>query len=264
MNERRGPWFLLTGLVIGLLFGLLYTWVINPSRLMDTSPDHLAPAFKEHYRSIIALAYESNGDLGRARGRLDLLKDENPAVELSAQAQRILAQGGSPQEARALAALASAMGVQVTSITQETDNRNEAVSTSNTSEGPLATPTFAVTLTPSVNANAAFVLKRQDPLCDASLEEGLLQVDVMDASGRPVPGVQITMRWAGGEETFATGLNLAISPGYADFVMQPGLEYSLQAGIGEIVTDLSTQSCTSSSGSSFDGGWQLFFVEDSE
>jgi hypothetical protein len=96
-----------------LLFGLLYTWVINPSRLVDTSPDHLAPAFKEHYRSMIALAYESNGDLGRARGRLDLLKDENPAIEFSAQAQRILAQGGSPQEARALAALASAMGVQV-------------------------------------------------------------------------------------------------------------------------------------------------------
>ncbi|HSV86182.1 MAG TPA: hypothetical protein VLH85_06380 [Levilinea sp.] len=110
MNERRGPWYLITGLVIGLLFGLLYAWVINPSRLVDTSPDRLAPAFKTHYRSMIALAYESNGDLGRARGRLGLLKDEDMVTELSAQAQRILAQGGSPQEARALAALAAALG----------------------------------------------------------------------------------------------------------------------------------------------------------
>jgi hypothetical protein len=245
MNERKGPWYLLTGLVIGLLFGLLYTWVVNPARLVDTSPDYLAPAFKEHYRSMIALAYESSGDLGRARGRLGLLKDDDPAGELSAQAQRILAQGGSPQEARALAALASAMGVQVPAGPVPVVIGEEA-GTPQPAEATLATPTLAVTLTPGANANAAFVLKKQDPLCDA-LTEGLLQIDVVDASGRPVPGVRIIIRWAGGEETFATGLNPTISPGYADYVLQPGVQYSLQAGTGETVPDLTTQPCPAAS-----------------
>jgi len=254
VSERRGPWYLITGLVIGLLFGLLYTWVINPSRLVDTSPDRLAPAFKEHYRSMIALAYESNGDLGRARGRLGLLKDEDAVAELSAQAQRILAQGGSPQEARALAALAAALGGQapaqpaVTSAPgEETGARSDL-------------PTLAVTLTPGSSANAAFFLKQREPLCDAALKEGTLQVDVVDASGRPVPGVRIVIRWAGGEEAIATGLYPSISPGYADYVMRAGEVYSIQAGTGEVVSDLSTQSCSSS----YEGGWRLFFVEATE
>jgi hypothetical protein len=255
MSERRGPWYLLTGLIIGLLFGLLYTWVINPSRLVDTSPDRLAPAFKEHYRSMIALAFESNGDLGRARGRLGLLNDEDAVAELSAQAQRILAQGGSPQEARALAALAATMGGgQVPARTAEPAATRE--DTGARSE----IPTVAVTLTPAVNANAAFVLKQREPLCDAALPEGTLQVDVVDTGGLPVPGVRLIIRWAGGEETFATGLYPSISPGYADFVMQPGVTYNLQAGTGEIVPDLSTQTCSSS----YEGGWRLFFVEATE
>jgi hypothetical protein len=263
MNERRGPWYLLTGLVIGLLIGLLFTWVINPTRLIDTSPDRLAPAFKDHYRSMIALAYESNGDLGRARGRLGLLKEENSAAELSAQAQRILAQGGSPQEARALAELASAMGVQVPSVPVEPAAIGERAATAPPEQNSTVVPTQAVTLTPDANPNAAFSLKKRDPLCDAALPEGLLQVDVIDAGGLPVAGVRITMRWAGGEEIFATGLNPAISQGYADYVMQSGVQYSLQVGTGELVSDLSTQSCPAASGRTFEGGWRLLFVEDS-
>jgi hypothetical protein len=93
------------------------------------------------------------------------------------------------------------------------------------------------------------------------LPEGLLQVDVIDASGLPVPGVRITIRWAAGEETFATGLNPSISQGYADYVMQSGEQYSLQVGTGEMVSDLSTQSCPASSGRTFEGGWRLLFIE---
>jgi hypothetical protein len=83
----------------------------------------------------------------------------------------------------------------------------------------------------------------------------------MDVSGRPVAGVRITIRWAAGEETFATGLNPSISQGYADYVMQPGVQYSLQVGTGESVSDLSTQSCPAASGRTFEGGWRLLFIE---
>jgi hypothetical protein len=44
--------------------------------------------------------------------------------------------------------------------------------------------------------------------------------------------------------------------------MQPGIQYSLQAGTGEIVTNLMTQTCPASTGGSYEGGWRLFFVEE--
>lgn len=110
MNERRGPWYLLTGLFIGLLAGLVYTWLVNPVRFVDTSPDLLRAEFKDQYRSMVALAYHTNGDLGRASSRLAQLKDAEPITELEAQAGRIRAQGGSELVASALAELAAALG----------------------------------------------------------------------------------------------------------------------------------------------------------
>ncbi len=112
MSERRGPWYLLTGLLIGLLAGLLYTWLINPVRFVDTSPDLLRSEFKDQYRSMVALSFQANLDLGRAEGRLAQLKDVDSVAELTSQAQRIRSEGGSEQEAQALTDLAMALSNQ--------------------------------------------------------------------------------------------------------------------------------------------------------
>jgi len=112
MSERRGPWFLLTGLLIGLLAGLLYTWLINPVRFVDTAPDLLRTEFKDQYRSMVALAYQANQDLGRAEGRLAQLKETDSVSELTSQARRIRDAGGSEQEALALTNLAIALSDQ--------------------------------------------------------------------------------------------------------------------------------------------------------
>ncbi len=112
MNERRGPWYLLTGLLIGLIAGLLYTWLVNPVHFIDTSPGRLRSEFKDQYRSMIALSFQANQDLGRAEGRLAQLNDEDSVAELTSQAQRIQAQGGSDLEAKALRDLAMALSGQ--------------------------------------------------------------------------------------------------------------------------------------------------------
>jgi hypothetical protein len=62
------------------------------------------------------------------------------------------------------------------------------------------------------------------------LTEGLLQVDVVDASGDLCQAYASSYAGREAKRIFATGLNPAISPGYADYVMQPGIQYSLQAG----------------------------------
>lgn len=109
-GEKRGPWYLLTGLVLGIALGLLYAWVFQPVQYIDTVPASLRTDFKDQYRALIAAAYLGNGDLLRARGRLELLKDEDMFRALSEQAQRTLAQQGSAADARALGLLAIALG----------------------------------------------------------------------------------------------------------------------------------------------------------
>ncbi|MFH1446482.1 MAG: hypothetical protein ABIG43_03615 [Chloroflexota bacterium] len=108
METQRSSWYLLTGLILGLVLGLVFTWVVSPVSYSDSNPDSLREDFKNHYRSMIAQVYAKNANLLRAESRLMLLGDEDTVEALSAQAQRILAEGGSENEARALAALAAA------------------------------------------------------------------------------------------------------------------------------------------------------------
>ena len=109
-QEKRGNWYLLTGLVIGVILGLVYAWVIQPVKYVDTPPASLRQDFKDRYRALIAAAYAANGDLLRAQARLALLRDEDAYRKLSEQAQRTLAENGSADEARALGLLAVALG----------------------------------------------------------------------------------------------------------------------------------------------------------
>jgi hypothetical protein len=109
----RGLWIILAGLAcvaVGAAAGLAYAWLISPVRFRDTAPLSLAPGHKDAYRLLVAASYEATGDLERARRRLALLADPDPARPLAAQAQRIVAAGGLSVEARQLALLAAALG----------------------------------------------------------------------------------------------------------------------------------------------------------
>ncbi len=109
-RESRGPWYLLTGLILGFVVGLMYTWVFSPTEYVDTHPDALRPDYKDAYRAAIASAYSVTGDMTRAKARLALLNDEEPATILAAQSQRYLAEGYSYDAALALARLSADLG----------------------------------------------------------------------------------------------------------------------------------------------------------
>ena len=91
MEQKRGNWYLLTALILGLTLGLVYSWVISPVLQVDTHPDSLRPDYKDIYRSMISRAYLANNNIPRAEARLELIGDEEPALALAAQAQRFLA-----------------------------------------------------------------------------------------------------------------------------------------------------------------------------
>jgi hypothetical protein len=110
MKERRGHWYLLTGLALGLVVGLLYAWLISPVKYINSSPASLKTGFKEQYRALIAAAYAADNNLTRAKARLELLGETDVPRLLAEQAQRTLAEGGSQNDARALGLLAVALG----------------------------------------------------------------------------------------------------------------------------------------------------------
>jgi hypothetical protein len=294
MRENRGPLYLLTGLLIGVVAGLLYAWLIQPMQYVDAAPNSLSESDKDQYRAMIALAYKADGNLGRARQRLALLNDSNPALALKIQADR----AGDPPtvEGIALAALSeeynpkptpqatatATLAVTTTAVTRAPTGVLSPTATLDPAQAvrtatlpptatrtitptvtltPAATLTLKPTLKPSPTLGAPFALKDKQKVCDAS-QPSMLQVEVFDSAGKPVPGVKIKVSWPpNNQDYFYTGLELNISAGYADFEMASKTVYAVQAGEnGETANGLSTQDCTGTSGT-FQGGWKLKFVQ---
>jgi len=289
MNPQRSrssegsSWYLLTGLLIGLAAGLLVSLVISPVRYQDTDPAVLADVYKGDFRQLVALAYRADGNLPRARDRLALLKDADPNRELAAQAQRLLGEGGSPDDARALAALAASLsgvaepGPLPTQDQVSSEQPNPTTGSGDQPTAPVGTPlanagvqtatpprptaTLRPTFTPRPSAtpprvlDAPFTLTNQVQVCDGSLPSGRLAVLVTGRDGQPLAGVPITVTWGEGQSsTFYTGLAPEVSPGYADFQMAPGVTYTLKVGeASEALNDLSVPSCG--------GGWRVEFKE---
>ncbi len=79
-----------------------------------------------------------------------------------------------------------------------------------------------------------------------------------------MPGVEIDISWSGGEEAFFTGLKPEIADGYADYVMQAGIVYSVRIEhVGSPVSGRSAPSCPDSNGQTYLGGLKLVFQQPS-
>ena len=268
-GEAGSNLYLLTGLVLGLALGLLYAWVISPIKYSDIAPASLVSTDQDQYRKMIALAYGADQDLPRARERLKLVSSGDAQQALVAQAQRMLAEKKSAQEARALAVLAAALSQPLTlpGTPTEVGMTTPAAASLTTLEVPTAvqTPTLpaaptAASLTappPAITlpvGGAPFSLKSKKEVCDGSIPSGQMQIQVNDPNGKPLPGIKIVVTWQDGEDTFFTGLAPQVNAGYADFSMKPATTYQVKVGqASDAAGDLQIGQCA--------GGWQLTFQE---
>jgi hypothetical protein len=261
MNENRGSWYLLTGVVFGLIIGLILAMTVVPVRVVNTDPSSLSVSEKAAYRIMVAQAYLSEGDAGRAISRLALLKDNNPSEEVIAQAQSMLAEGGNDAPARALALLAAVVSEPSLSITPlpmltpmavmvvtvaPVSGTASVETTQGAANTPGATNTPRQPATPQPTLGSPFIMDGEPAeLCDPLPALSLLQIIVVDASGQAVPGVRIEISQAsGGVETFYTGLFPEVSLGYADYQMQPDAIYTLRIGeSGQPVANLVAPAC---------------------
>lgn len=175
MNERRGSWYLITGLILGAALGLAYAWVAQPVQYTNTRPSSLRADFKDQYRSLIAAAFAANGDLVRARARLVLLQDDDVYRTLAEQAQRTLAGGSSLQEARALGMLAVALGQASAPQPTGSSPLPPTPAVSNTAELTStlpATPTTDASASPAFTATLSVTRPAGSPTAAASRTPG--------------------------------------------------------------------------------------------
>jgi hypothetical protein len=292
-QDRRGSWYLLTGAVLGVTLGLFYAWVVSPVKYIDAPPYALRADYKEQYRILVAAAFLYNNDLLRATDRLAQLKDDESAQTIALQAQQALDQGHPEEEIRALNLLATALsrGMAATPSTLQNNQTptpqlrtsevtpspifsvpTETMTTTVQASAPptttLETPSPALTMgpsptaTPTATQGAPFVLQDTRLMCNQTQTEPLIQVEVFDAAGQPVPGVELVVTWEDGEDHFFTGLQPELGLGYGDFKMTPGVLYTVNlTDGGQPVNDLSAAGCVLEDGSQYWGSWYLTFVQ---
>lgn len=281
-------WEWIAAVLLGFGIGVAYAWLLSPVQYVEAEPKTLGAGFKDDFRAAIAAAYAANGDLERALARLELLEEDDSAQVLTAQAQRMLASGepfDSIQQVAFLAAVlqgnpgitstapptlstdvASAEGVPSIeglspTLTLQASSQVIQAELTATSAPPL-TPSPRPTRTSTPTLGAPYQVVGQDTICDPGLSERLLQVLVINNTRKPVPGVEIIVSSAHGEEHFFTGLKPEIGNGYADFVMESGVNYSLRLVEGGTpVSNLSAPTCTDSDGNAYDGGLRLTFQQ---
>jgi hypothetical protein len=88
-------------------------------------------------------------------------------------------------------------------------------------------PTRTQTPTPTPDPYAPFSIVKSEAVCDKEAP-GLLRIYLHDRFGVGIPGVEIIVRWPGGEDNIFTGFKPAIDSGYADFQMDAEKIYQLE------------------------------------
>jgi hypothetical protein len=279
MEQNRSNWYLLTGLILGLAMGLIYTWVISPITEVDTHPNLLREDYKDIYRSLISRAYQANNNLPRAEARMELIGDEDPALALAAQAQRFLAENGDNEMAIVLANLSAAIQIasgpaatpipptataqeeessEGSSSSSSSGNDNQG-STSSTREPNSEEPSAP---TPSPTTSPPFILQDSSPICDPTLGETLIQIIATNGNGEGVPGITLAISLGTDpKEVFYTGLKPELGLGYADYLAEPGLTYQLDVpDSGLVITDIEVPTCQTESEDSYWGSWEIYIT----
>lgn len=244
-------WWLITivailAVAIGLAGGLFYTWGLDEPEDFEAAPDTLRVEDKLVYLLTIGDLYAYEEDLDRARDRLALVDVEAEGQVLAGFLEQYLEGGGSAQDARNLARLARALGASG-GVLVVFDT--EPVPTVQPTATSVTAPDASVTAFPTPTPVPGFGLAERTAVCAGPDLPGRITMQVLDASGEGMAGVEIVVTWAQEEDRLFTGLRPDEGPGYADFEMMPGVEYEVKlAGFGgdvarALTSDLSPGDC---------------------
>jgi hypothetical protein len=239
-QQKEGfPLYLLTALIIGLVFGLIISWLVFPVRASGISPSELSPLAKEEYRIQIAMAYATSGDAQRAAARLNLLADRDPIRDLNVQAQLALLNQDSQREARALSQLSQA----IYDLVLERLSGEEG--------GGIV-----------LLEGSAFSIIEQQKICEDASSVPLLKIFLLDNEGQPYSGIRFLLKSDAGEEESFTGLRPEFGAGYVQFDLFPNEVYALELQDAETLSGIHAPSCDQEDEDDYWGSWLLTLAAD--
>jgi hypothetical protein len=198
---------LLVSVGIGFGIGLSVAWVFWPVQYVNADPADLRQRYKDDYIRMIGAAYVNDGDIAKARQRLNRLSVNFSTKSFTDLFIREQKAGRDVQTLDALALLAQGLGLGTYSIPT-----------------PTATPIASNPSKPApVATTAGFqVTERTKLTCGEEPNQANLQFFVRDNQGKDLPNIGIDIRWENGEDTVYTGLKPERGIGYADFEAAPG------------------------------------------
>ncbi|MBK8431474.1 MAG: hypothetical protein IPL28_09380 [Chloroflexi bacterium] len=272
--------FLLLGLVLGLMGGLYYAWLVAPRNAQTATAAQLSPAHQQDYIQMVSQAFAADGDWPRAEARLATLQRDDLAQTVLAQLEDALRQGAPVETVRDLAQVAERLGAQGSALalfaptpvggatpTAEAEP-NAAVPTATptllptpTTNAPLAaSPTPTLTALPSPSPaptrQPTYRLLDQQQVCQEYSAVPLIEVTVVDGLFTELAAVEVIVSWEGGVDRFLTGFKAGAGAGYGDFVMEEGVSYAVSLGGETAVGGLRADKCPT--GSAW-RGWDLRF-----
>jgi len=263
------------GLVVGLVGGLIFTWVISPPVYYNTTPPMMTEAHRKDWIKMTALAYGADGNWARAQLRLADLEEVEIRQVAAQTLDAAIAQGRPLLLLQRIATLANAYGVTSPAVTIYLEQPpapeptvalllppTEVTSpTSTPTPMPTATPTPTVPPTPTPQLPAPYTIISQTLRCAAApqIAVSLLLSQTVEVRSRervvqtPQPGRTIWLLWEDGADRAVTGFRPELGLGYADFTVAPGRVYKvyIDTPTGAPLSTLQTEPCTPDEG----GGW---------
>jgi hypothetical protein len=266
---------LFLGLVLGLLAGLYYAWVVDPIIFVEASPARFNDRYRAEYIFLVSQSYAADGDWARAEQRLAALDDPAIAQTVAELLELYLRQQRPADVIHHLAVVAQRLGAEGPAValfaptppggatatpTATPVLLPTATWTPTSTSSPTETPRPSVTATstsrPSPTAQPIYRLLDQERACpvDGSLPH--IEVVTLDTLLNPLPGVEVLVNWEGGADHFFTGFKPLAGASYGDFTMAPDISYTVVLAEGSPeVSGLRIEPCNNGNA----GGWRLTF-----
>jgi hypothetical protein len=100
---------IIIALIIGITFGLVYGWVIQPVQYTDVTPNILRADYRADYVLMVAEAHQGEHDSETSARRLAILGSESPAQIVASALDYAAKNGFSQNEIITLQSLLTAM-----------------------------------------------------------------------------------------------------------------------------------------------------------
>jgi hypothetical protein len=280
---------LLIGLAIGFGVSLYFAWIVEPVSYTEASPARMNDRYRAEYILLVSQAFEAGSDWEQTAERLDGLSDDQISQTVGEQLAAYLRQGQPPETMRSLALLARQLGVESAAVDvfvppqpeppgqeapQATVDQSPLAQVTSPASQPTAaanqptpqpastaepSPTPTATPSPSPTTVPVFRLLNQEQVCRSDTAVQRIEVVAVDSILEPLQAAEVIVIWDEGNDHFFTGFKPDREPGYGDFEMEPGVEYTVMMAEGsQLVSGLAVKLCDEDEGG-LPGGWRLTF-----